>query len=294
MSDSSREVTNLIGQAQRQTCELLRSTHNYLRSRLRADRTAFLETVAQDAICDHPNALHRHLRRAGVQSRSRRSTLQPLPCLNDLDGNVVTSFSAFAETWRKQFELQEDVIACSHEELLTHCVQRQCWDSSLDVPPDWTMLPTLTELERVLRQTKIRKAFFDDMMPGEVLHFAAKDLAMHIFPLLLKQWFFHQEPLLFKGGLLVSAFKRGNPADTNSYRSLLISPTVGKAFHRLLRGDLMKHFELRALPVQLGGPRHQRHTSIPCVERFPTPPPGTQDTHCGGVPRYQERFLPPI
>ena len=233
--------------------ELLRTSRNALRRCIRRDRTAFLESVAQDAICDHPNALHRHLRRAGVQSKNRRSLLQPLPCLKDLEGKLVTSFADYAETWRKQFELQEDGVPCSHEKLYRRCLDRQVWDGSRDVPPDWTMVPTLTELEQVLRQTKIRKAFFDDVVPGEILHYAAKDLSLQLYPLLLKQWLFRQEPVLFKGGLLVSAFKKGDPSDTNNYRSLLISPTIAKAFHRLLRGDLMKRFETESLPMQLGG-----------------------------------------
>ena len=66
----------------RATRNLLRTTRNQLRRSLRKDRTAFLESVADDAISDHPNALHKHLRRAGVQSRAKRTILQPLPCFN--------------------------------------------------------------------------------------------------------------------------------------------------------------------------------------------------------------------
>ena len=245
--------TQQLCHAIRLTRNLLKSTRNCLRRCLRKDRTAFLEKVADDAISDHPNALHKHLRRAGVQSRAKRTLLQPLPCLNDLDGKLVTSFADYAETWRKQFEIQEDGVPCTHEELYQRCLQRQVWNSAIDVPPDWTQLPTLTELEHVFRQTKTRKAFFDDMVPGEVLHHAAKEFAVFLYPLLLKQWLFHQEPLLFKGGLLVSAFKKGDATDPNNYRSLLISPTIAKAFHRLLRGDLMKQFSHVALPLQLGG-----------------------------------------
>ena len=247
------DLSQQILRAIRLTKEHLSGTRNQLRRALRRDRTAFLEEVAKDAICDHPNALHRHLRRAGVQSRSKRSALQPLPCLNDLSGQKVTSFEQFAETWRKQFEIQEDGIPRTQDELLSHCVKCQNWDMALDQPPDWSMIPTLRELEQVLRQTKTKKAFFDDMVPGEILHFAANDLAMKLYPLLLKQWLFHQEPVSFKGGLLVSAYKKGDAADPNNYRSLLVSPTIAKAFHRLLRGDLMKFFEPVALPLQLGG-----------------------------------------
>lgn len=96
----------------------------------------------------------------------------------------------------------------------------------MDVPVTWGQIPTLVDLELSLRQT--------DSVPGELLHFGAHPA---LYPLLLKQWLFHGEALLFKGGILVPTYKKGDPTDTNNHRSLLVSPTLAKTFHRLLRRD---------------------------------------------------------
>lgn len=253
MCDDGLHIAFAIQRQRRLLLQGLRSTRRLLRHHLRHDRTMYLEQVVDTAMMDQPNALHRHLRSIGVVSKNKRSSLQPLPCLRDQDGTLVTSFSQWAEVWRKNFEQQEDGRPRTREELFSTCLERQRWEQHCSALPDWTQLPTLHELEAVMRQTRTGKAFFDDLIPGEVLHYGAGVLAPVVFPLLLKQWIFNREPLLFKGGLLVSAFKKGDPKDPSNYRSLLISPTLGKAFHRILRRDLMEVFEPRSLPLQLGG-----------------------------------------
>ena len=179
--------------------------------------------------------------------------MQPLPCLRNLQGELVTTFEQWAETWRQQFEKQEDGCSKSRAALLASCLVNQAWDRNHDALASWDQIPTLIDFERSLRQTNTNKAFFDDGTPGELLHYGAHLLAPVLYPLLLKQWLFHREAITFKGGLLVAAFKKGDPMDTNNYRSLLISPMLGKSIHRLLRADVMKHFEAKALPLQLGG-----------------------------------------
>ena len=47
---------------------------------------------------------------------------------------------------------------------------------------DWSHLPTLTQLEAVLRRTTPGRAYFDDLIPGEVLRKAAGALATVCFP----------------------------------------------------------------------------------------------------------------
>ena len=252
-ADQGFHVTWEILKAKRSLVTGLATTRSLLKRGLRDDRTAYLEGVARSAMMDHPNALHRHLRSVGVMGKNKRQALQPLPCLRNADGELVTTFQQWAEVWRSQFEQQEDGCACTREELFENCVARQVWDRELDLPPEWTQLPTLGELEAVLRQTCTGKSFFDDGVPGEVLHYGAGVLAPSIFPLLLKQWLFNREALLFKGGLLVPAYKKGDPTDPSNFRSLLISCTLGKAFHRILRKDLMSVFEPKSLPLQLGG-----------------------------------------
>ena len=125
----------------------------------------------------------------------------------------------------------------------------------------WFQLPTLTQLEGAMRRTKCGTAFFEDGIPTEILHYGAGALAKKCFPLLLKHFVWGTEPLLFKGGTLVQAYKGRGPSDRHeSYRSLLISSTIGKLHHRLIRQQLMEHFQKFALPPQLGGLPHRSVT----------------------------------
>ena len=238
---------------QRRVQQTVKWSRNLLKKCLRRDRTSYLEQVVEKATDDHPSAFYKHLRSIGVRSKNKRSPMQPLPCLRDLQGELVTTFQQWSEVWRQQFEKQEDGKLRTHQELLQLCLDNQKWNRDLDEPVTWEQLPSLIELEKALRQSNLGKAFFDDGIPGDFLHFAAHSLAPAIYPLLLKQWLLHREALLFKGGLLISAYKSGDAMNTSNYRSLLVSPTLGKSLHRLLRQDLMKYFEPKALPLQLGG-----------------------------------------
>ena len=255
-AEVAEDVFNLtwdIERMKRRLYGLVRWSRSMLKRSLRADRTGYLEDVAFQATNDHPGALFKHLRTVGIRGKNKRSPIQPLPCLRNLNGELVTTFQQWSEVWRQQFEKQEDGHKRTRQDLLSLCIANQLWDRNVDVPVTWDQIPTLVDLEMSLRQTNTGKAYFDDGVPGELLHYGAHSLAPALYPLLLKQWLFHREALLFKGGILVPAYKKGDPTDTSNYRSLLVSPTLAKTFHRLLRKDVMGHFERQALPLQLGG-----------------------------------------
>ena len=251
--DENLHKTFLQLRTHRLILQALRISRGRVRKALRFDRTQYLERLGQEVMDTDPRYTYKILRNAGVRGKAKKSSIQPLPFLKNASGEVVSTFGEWSEVWRQQFEQQEGGKLCTGEELLRSCLAQQRWSLQHDALPDWFQIPTLTELEGVLRRAATGKAFFEDLVPGELLHFGAAPLAKVLYPLLLKQLALKQEPILFKGGLLVSAYKRGDPSVTANYRSLLISPTIGKAFHRLLRADLMVHFDRQALPLQLGG-----------------------------------------
>ena len=145
-------------------------------------------------------------------------------------------------------------MALSQKELLNPCLTAQTPNLHDVALPQWTQLPTLTEFEEAMRNTKTQRACFDDHVPGDILHFGAGTFAWTLYPLLLKLWITSCEPILYKGGQLIAAYKgKGDASRCESYRSLLISSTIGKLFHRLFRHGLMKEFLPNALNMQLGG-----------------------------------------
>lgn len=222
---------------------------------LRADRTMYLEEIAKQAEQGDPKDLFKRLRQAGVGGRRKRTLIQPLPTLRNEQGDLVTSFREYAETWRLFFAAQEDGVGVTPEQLLDHI--QHGGSRGHTTPIEWQDLPTLTQVERALRQTKIGKAVYDDQIPGELLHYGAKYLAPAALNLLYKQWLCNEEAALFKGGALIPAYKgKGDSTQCASYRSLLISSTLGKVFHRLFRDEIMQTYIKSPLPMQYGGRPH--------------------------------------
>lgn len=130
---------------------------------LRADRTIYLEEIAKQAEQGDPKDLFKRLRQAGVGGRRKRTLIQPLPTLRNEQGDLVTSFREYAETWRLFFAAQEDGVEVTPEQLIDHI--QHGGSRGHTTPIEWQDLPTLTQVERALRQTKIGKAVYDDQIP---------------------------------------------------------------------------------------------------------------------------------
>ena len=236
------------------------------------------KSVADDAISDHPNALHKHLaKRAGVQSRAKRTT---------------PAASALPEWFGRQFgdficwlcgDLEEAVWDC--KKMASHVRMMSFISDVYDARYGTVLLMSrqtgriTTDIDWIGAGFSVRprqgRPSFDDMVPGEVLHHAAKDLAVHLYPLMLKQWLFHQEPLLFKGGLLVSAFKKGNATLIPTITVLCLSPppspkhfidfSVGIWWSSLLHDGLTYATRWSS--------RYWCDPGVPCIAWFSSSPP---------------------
>ena len=229
----------------------MRSDAKYLHKALRADRQAHLIQLAEQASHMPQREFHRTMQPLGVAGRQIKRGLRPLPILADVDGTILTSAEDVAERWRTFFGEQEDGHAVDLNELhLLH----EADDAHKRCPPEWTDLPNLLELENQFHSTMPLRAMFEDHIPGEVLRNAAPFSAHKFYPLLLKIALSGKEPLIHKGGLLVAAFKqRGKQSECESYRSLMVSSGIAKAFHALYRRELVKPLRAFTLPLQIGG-----------------------------------------
>ena len=117
-------------------------------------------------------------------------------------------------------------------------------------------VPTLTEMELAYRRVACKKATGPDGVPGEICRFHPELLAPATYTQMLKLILHGQEPLLFKGGLLVPAYKGKGPTHrVNSFRSLLISSHLGKVIHRCIRQHKAEAYEKYLQGQQLGGRR---------------------------------------
>ena len=221
-----------------------------LRKALRHDRTEFVQSIAEKAEAMPHSEFYDCMRQLGVAGRSKLRGFKPLPTLKDSDGSQLETQEQIAERWRRHFAEQEDGITATIADL----VREQHTDSQPLPAIDCDLVPSLFELESQFRKTAALKAVFDDLIPGELPR-RRPDLSARVFyPLLLKTIYMNKEPLLYKGALLVPAYKqKGSVDQCDSYRSLAVSSTVGKAFHALYRRRIASFIDAHALPLQIGG-----------------------------------------
>ena len=233
---------------------------------LKHDRTASLIDLAAKAMRMSQTEFHEALKQLGIQSRKKPSMMFPLPIVHDVNGSPIHTTEQLAERWRVYFSEQEDGIAITPQELLVRTATRPAIPA---VIPTWDQLPTAIEVEAAFRRTATHKAFFEDQIPGDLLAAIPQQMAKIFYPLLLKQSVFQQEATLYKGGRLVPAYKRGDPADCSNYRSLFVSSVVGKSLHRIYRQELHSVMEATRLPMQLGGLRgHSITQASHCLHLF--------------------------
>ena len=230
----------------------LRKLNASLKQCLADDRKQYCEEVSRAANKETPAYVIRKLRAIGVSGRKKRFAQQALTPMQDESGREMDSLEALNALWRRHFEQLEDGYTVPPDTLLQRCYESQC---RRDAPlPFWNEIPTLHDLEQSLRQNQFGKSSLFDGLPPDACHRFANVVARAFYPLFVKQTLTINEPLPFKGGVLIHAFKgKGAAGSCSSYRALMVSSVLAKAAHRILRKDLMTTFQDHALPLQVGG-----------------------------------------
>ena len=130
---------------------------------------------------------------------------------------------------------------------------------------DWQIdfLPCQAEVESLLRKVPRGKAAGLDNIPGEVLSSGATSLAPLLHTLYLKSMLWAKQPTQFRGGILYECFKNsGSSKDTANFRSLFISSTVGKCYHRLVKNKVQRQTQQALHPLHCG-PRQKAPVLFP-------------------------------
>ena len=86
-----------------------------------------------------------------------------------------------------------------------------------------------------------------------------RETAVALYPALIDLFVYFQEPACLKGGNYFPLWKqKGSQADPASFRAILLSSFIGKAFHHILRRMLVRYFPDVMEGLQLGGLPKQR------------------------------------
>ena len=233
--------------------QIYRDTQAHLKAALQVQRKQYLEKIAEEADLAPPQEIYKKLRAAGFAS-SRKSRFRPLPFVLQSNGQPATDIETLRKIWRDHFA----AIECGHEipaqELLQLCVYS---DIALQYqPPDDLLacMPTLQDFERMLLKCQPNKAAGPDGLVPELCKYAARHMSHFLAPLFLKQACYAAEPIHRKGGILFELYKgKGSMQDASSYRGILVSSHVAKAFHNVYRQEALPYHLATADPLQFGG-----------------------------------------
>lgn len=199
-----------------------------------------------------PSHVVRQLRPIGVCGKKKVFAPRPLTAMVDANGDPIESPEALDNLWFQHFAAMEDGVETDGTQLLTMCEEQQC--ARTTVVPELHQVPTLLDIEGAFRANKYGKASYHDDVPSDLCHRYPQVLARSYHHLALKQSLCVREPITYKGGVLVHAFKgRGSAAVCDNYRALMVTSVLAKTMHSILRRDCLDVFEHYRLPLQLGG-----------------------------------------
>ena len=227
-----------------------------LKTQLGADKKRHFDQLAIDANAAEPAFVWEKLKRLGIGRIFRRAGRNVLPMLENEEGNLATTIAEAQKIWRSHAEMLEFGKTTPREEVWQKCVKQQIESQFDDVSPEFHLIPTILMLEKACRRVQPGKATGFDGIVGELLHAFPEHFAELLHPLTTKIFVRKMEPVSLKGGKLVRAWKgRGSVHQVENYRGLMISNHIGKVIHGAFRKLLLPSFELRTLPLQLGGKR---------------------------------------
>ncbi|CAE7691238.1 unnamed protein product [Symbiodinium sp. CCMP2592] len=237
-----------------QHVDALRATKAELRRAIRADVSSRIsEAAATASTAVTGDVVSRLQCLLGPSARRSRNT-RGLPRLQKPDGSTAQAVEEVTDTWIEHFSGIEGGQSRTPTALVAACISQQQTRDIEDLVLSAEDVPTLSELEAAFRSTQLHRAFGVDAIPAEALHAAPGMAARAFFGVMLKSFMRIEEPIHWKGGSLYSVWKgKAAPHLCSSYRGILVSSTVGKAYHKILRQRCVPALTAAATPLQVGG-----------------------------------------
>ena len=227
-----------------------------LRRAIRYDRASYWQGLATDVAessLQQPKQLFAAVYKAfPVVKTKRRGGFCPLPAVLLDDGSRARDLNERVQRWTEHFVRQEGGRIVSAVEYDQE-VQPQA-PSPHRVPDfDICCVPTLLDIEQDMLQLRKGKAPGPDMITADLLKLNVPFSSRRLLPIFTKTALACREPIVFKGGCLITLAKKAyaslNCAD---FRSIILSSVPGKLLHRSLRRRLLPPLSDIALPLQAG------------------------------------------
>ena len=220
---------------------------------VRQDKRAHLEEVAKMAATADIQDVFRHLRPVLPTRKTQRNTLQPLPQVLQLNGELTQTKAELADRWFEHFASIEAGTRADPQTFFREALTTQAHQC---LPSHWTEadLPTLKKLEAAIRRSGWRRAVGLDNLPHELYKVCPRVAARLLYPLACKFTLRLQEPIQWKGGQLFALHKgRGSFQNCTSFRSIMLLSTAGKIVRSSLRQTINEAYVSGTDGLQLGG-----------------------------------------
>ena len=207
---------------------------------LRADDKAYFDRLAGTIGEGPPSTLWRRVKWAlpKVQAKARLSPMK---------------LEALDDQWKPYFAALEAGEERSLGDLVHCCQMRQLHNCQQRISPALSEVPTLGQVEAVLRATSLHRTPGPDGIPGDLLHLAAAELAPLVHDFFLKETIWTMEAVQAKGGQMTPIYKRGMMLKAASYRGIMLLGSIPKSYHAWLRTRTMQCIEDVHSDSQLGG-----------------------------------------
>ena len=226
----------------------------------RRDRQCELQRLADrfssTASLANPRELYR-LFQPLVGSLGRKPVFgaRPLPAIRLPSGQLARSGAELATVWQSHFaslEGGQPIDASTLQQLATAFSQSSPVDLT-SISLDFGALPTLQQVEAVIRRSKPFKAPGPDSLPSTLYRLDPVLFARLLYPLYLKTSIRCFEPLRFRGGEVFALAKRVHTQfECSSFRSIVLTDQMAKYHHTIQRQRLMPAFEQFRHPSQAG------------------------------------------
>lgn len=198
----------------------------------------------------------RHLRSFTGPTNPKKLKQKTLPLVHDAEGNVCVHPAEALGVWVDFFMQMEGGHRTSLPQLRAEWIEELSQFANAEINIDISEVPTLTDLEISYRRVPCGRAQGPDGIPGELCHYQPASIAKASYSQLAKLVCHGQEFLWHKGGQLTPAYKgKGPTSSCTSYRSLLVSSSIGKALHRTIRQSSASLYENFLQAQQVGGRR---------------------------------------
>ena len=226
----------------------------------RQDRIRELKSIAErfvnSASLSDTQQMHRCLKPLlGPHGRKAVLSAKPLPAVRTADGSLAQGGTELATVWQQHFAAIEGGQPTTPQQLQAqvHAFSLAVSPHVTQLPLDLDALPTLAQVEAVIRRSKAGKAPGPDSLPAAIFKLHPVLFARVLYPLYLKISLRCTEPLKFRGGEIIALAKKATSRfQCNDFRSIVRADQIGKYHHALQRQKLLPSLASFKTSMQAG------------------------------------------